>query len=416
MRAIGRSAIATPQQRRLNSIFIVAQVGLTLLVLVSAGLLVRSMWRLVTQEKGFATENLAVFRVALPQSNYSEYPKRIQFYDQLLGKLRALPGVESAASGDSIPLRAGSNGYFSVAGTTWVKGQEPLADKFVVSPEFHRTFGITLLKGRDFDPALDKLPANPGGPVSASVIINQAFADKYFPGKDPVGQRVAWGSDSANAQAGYTWDVVVGVVSDARMVSLDRAVNPAMYASHHQSPASAQYVAVRSRLDPAAILPALREQLRSLDPELPLTTLRTMRFYVDDALAQRKLITWTVGAAASTSLLLAVLGLYSVVAYTVAQQTREIGVRMALGAAPGNIRDWVLKRGVVLVALGIFAGIACSMVVSRLLGSLVYDVSAWDPVTYGAVALLLGLTALLACRIPARRAASIDPLVALRSE
>jgi putative ABC transport system permease protein len=160
----------------------------------------------------------------------------------------------------------------------------------------------------------------------------------------------------------------------------------------------------------------LREQLRSLDPELPLTTLRTMRLYVDDTLAQRKLITWTIASAAITSLLLAVLGLYSVVAYTVAQQTREIGVRMALGAAPGNIRDWVLKRGVVLVALGILAGIAGSMVVSRLLGSLVYDVSAWDPVTYGAVALLLGLTALLACWIPARRAARIDPLVALRSE
>jgi len=415
MRAIGRSAIATPQQRRLNSLFIVAQVGLTLLVLVSAGLLVRSMHRLITQEKGFAVENIAIFRVALPQASYPDATARQRFYDSLLGRLRALPGIESAAAGDSIPLRTNSNGYFSVPGIDWVKGQEPLADKLIVSPDYFRTFGISLLKGRDFDANLDRRPEGEGR-FPVSLIVNESFARKYFGDKDPIGQRVAWNTDSANRDANYVWDVVVGVVADARMVSLDREVGPAMYAPHTQSSWGLNYFAVRTRLDPAALLPMFREQLRALDPGLPLTTVRPMQLYVDDLLAQRKLITWTIASAAVTSLLLAVLGLYSVVAYTVAQQTREIGMRMALGAAPGNIRDWVLKRGVVLVALGILAGGACSALVSRMLGSLIYDVSAWDPVTYAAVAGLLGLTALLACWLPAMRAARVDPLQALRAE
>jgi len=415
MRAIGRSAVASPQQRRLSNLFIVAQVGLTLLVLVSAGLLVRSMHRLITQEKGFAVEHIAVMRVALPQATYADEASRVRFYDALLARLRALPGIESVAAGDSIPLRTNSNGYFSVPGIDWPKGQEPLADKLVVSPGYFSTFGISLLKGRDFDANLDRRPEGEGR-FSASIIINDAFARKYFPGRDPIGQRVAWGSDRANQESNYTWDTVIGVVADARMVSLDREVGPAMYAPHTQAAWGLNYFAARTRLDPAALLPMFREQLRALDPGLPLTAVRPMRLYVDDLLAQRKLITWTIAAAALTSLLLAVLGLYSVVAYTVAQQTREIGVRMALGAAPGNIRDWVLKRGVVLVAFGIAAGAGASALVSRMLGSLIYDISAWDPATYGSVAALLGLTALLACWLPARRAARVDPLVALRAE
>lgn len=412
MRAIGRSAVATPQQRRLNNLFIVAQVGLTLLILIGAGLLVRSMHRLLTQDKGFATENIAVIRVALPGSIYGEQAKRTRFFEQLLANVRALPGIEAATAGDSIPLRAGSNGYFSLPGVTWTRGQEPLVDKFVASPDFFRTFGITLLRGRDFDASLDRLaPDGTRGP--SSIIVNEAFAGKFFPGQDPVGQRVGWGRVDAN---GDNWDVIVGVVSNARMVSLDRDPIPAMYISHTQFSYTSQYVAVRSRLDPAALLPMLREQLRALDADLPLTQIRTMEFYVDEALAQRRLITWTIGAAALTSLALAVLGLYSVIAYTVAQQTREIGVRMAIGAQPGLIGRWVLARGFKLVVIGVLLGLGASFLVGRLLGSLVYGVSAWDPVTYVGVVGLLGVVALLACWLPARRAARTDPLVALRAE
>lgn len=416
MHAIGRSSTATPQQRRLNNLFIVAQVGLTLLVLVSAGLLVRSMHRLLTQDRGFTAENISVFRVSLPSSRYgADAGKREQFYTQLLARLRALPGVASAASGDSIPLRSGSNGYFSVPGVTWVKGQEPLADKFNVSPGFCQTFGISLLKGRDFDPALDR-PAEHEGPFSASVIVNEAFAKRYFGGKDPVGQRVAYNSDSANSESNFTWDTIIGVVSNARMVALDREAEPAMYITYHQRPIATQFIAVRSPLDPAALLPVLREQLRALDPDLPLTQLTTMQAVVDGALAQRRLITWTIGSAAGVALALAMLGLYSVIAYTVAQQTREIGVRMAIGARPELIGRWVLTRGLRLVALGILLGLVGSYAVTRMLGSLIYDVAAWDFLTYAGVIALLATAALLACWLPARRAARIDPLVALRTE
>jgi putative ABC transport system permease protein len=268
MRAIGRSSTASPQQRRLNNLFVIAQVGLTLLVLVSAGLLVRSMHRLLTQERGFATENISLFRVALPASRYADADKRAQFYAQLLERVRGLPGVTSAASGDSVPLRSNSNGYFTLPGVTWPKGQEPLADKLWVSGDFFKTFGITLLKGRDFDPSLDRLPeANQD--YSAHVIVNETFAKKYFGDKDPIGQRLSGFGRSSDKET--TWDVVGGVVSDARIVSLDREVTPALYVSVYQSPSAGQYVAVRSNLDPAALLPQLREQLRALDAELPLT-------------------------------------------------------------------------------------------------------------------------------------------------
>lgn len=415
MRAIGRSAIATPQQRRLNNLFIVAQVALTLLVLVSAGLLTRSMWRLMTQEKGFAVDNLAIFRVSLSPVTYPEPAKRIQFYNQLLEKIRALPGVSSAAIGDSVPLRSSSNGYFGLPGVSWPKGQEPLADKFTVSPDFFRTFGLAVKRGRDFDATLDKIPAG-GGAFPAAVIVNEAFAKKYFGDKDPIGQRIAWDSDGANVPANFTWDVVVGVVSDARLVSLEKEPNPGIFTTTDQLCYPSQYLSLRTTLDPSSLLTTVREQVRSLDADIPLTQVRTMRFYVESELAQRKLITWTIASAAGAALLLAVLGLYSVIAYTVAQQTREIGVRMAIGAEPPMIGRWVLGRGLKLVALGIVLGIGGSFVVGQLLGNLIYGVSSWDLLTYGAVVALLSSVALLACWIPARRASRIDPLVALRAE
>lgn len=415
MRAIGRSSTASPQQRRLNNTFVVAQVGLTLLVLVSAGLLVRSMHRLLTQERGFTSENISVFRVALPPVRYEDAAQRAQFYAQLLERIRALPGITSAASGDSVPLRSGSNGYFALPGVTWPRGQEPLADKLWISQDYLKTFGIALLKGRDFDPSLDRLP-EPEKDFAAAVIVNEAFAKKYFGDQDPIGQRISASGRARNDTAEPIWDIVVGLVSNARVVSLDREVNPAIYIATHQTPFPAQYVAVRSTLDPAALLPQLRDQLRALDPELPLTQLTTMEGVVAGAVAQRKLITWTIGSAALVALALAMLGLYSVIAYTVAQQTREIGVRMAIGAEPPMIGRWVLSRGLKLVVVGIVLGLAGSFLVGQLLGSLVYGVSRWDPLTYGGVVLLLGTIALLACWLPARRAARVDPLVALRSE
>lgn len=411
LRAIGRSALATPQQRRLNNLFVVAQVALTLLVLVGAGLLGRSLHRLITQEWGFATEHVSIFRVALPGAIYPTSAERARFFDQLLARLRPLPGVESAAVGDSIPLRTSSNGYFALPDLAWTRGQEPLVDKLVVSPDFFRTFGIPLLKGRDFDATIDR-PAPDGRRPAGAVIINETFAKRYFGDRDPIGQPIGWNLPAS----AHGWDVIVGVVGDARMVSLDREVGPAMYASTTQAASPSLFVAVRSPLAPAALLPMVREQVRSLDAGIPVTAVRPMQAYVDDALAQRQLITWTIGAAALTALALAVLGLYSVIAGTVAQQTREIGVRMAIGAPPVQIRRWVLGRGLRLVAAGIVLGVGASFLVSRLLGTLVYGVPAWDPPTYAGVALLLTLTALLACWVPARRAARVDPLVALRAE
>lgn len=416
LRTLGRSATARPGQRRLNNLFIVAQVGLTMVALVGAGLLGRSMYRLLTQEKGFATENISVFRVALPDATYGkDAAKRLQFYSQLLERIQALPGISAATSGDNIPLRAGTNGTFSVPGINWVKGQVPVADKFIVSPQFFKTFGVPLLKGRNFDPSLDRLPGKPG-PYPAAVIINESFARKYYGDKDPVGQRIASDNESANSHPDFVWDTVVGVVADARMVSLDREVGPAIFISTQQLPVSLQFVAVRSALDPAALLPVLREQLRSLDPALPLTQLKTMQVIFDETIAQRRLITWTIVGAAALALGLTMLGLYSVIAYTVAQQTREIGVRLAIGAQPGVISRWVLSHGLRLVLAGVLLGAAGSYGVAQLLGSLIYGVSAWDPLTYGAVATLLILVALLACWLPARRAARIDPLIALRAE
>ncbi|MBI3886382.1 MAG: ABC transporter permease [Opitutae bacterium] len=415
MRSVGRSAVSTPQQRRLNHLFVVAQVGLTLLVLACAGLLVRSMHRLATQERGFSTDNLVTFHVDLPDAVYRQPGQRVRFFAQLLDRLRAIPGVEAAAAGDSLPLRSGTNGGFSVPGLTWPRGQEPLSDQLIVGPGYFRTFGIALQQGRDFDPALDRLPEGDGH-FSASVIINESMARKYFSGRNPVGQPIGFSGDDGNQRADYVWDKVIGVVADARMVSLDREPGPAMYVSYTQAAPGSLYLAVRSKLDPAALLKPLREQLQSLDKHLPLSRLHTMQGYLDDALAQRKVITWTIASAAAVALGLAMLGLYSVIACTVTQQTREIGVRAALGAEPRMIGAWVLRRGVTLVGLGVVLGLGGSFIVSNLLGSLIYGVSAWDLVTYGTVVGTLAAVALLACWLPARRAARIDPVVALRTE
>ncbi len=415
LRAVGRSATSTSGQRRLNSFFVVAQVGLTLLVLIGAGLLVRSLHRLDREEKGFRVDTIATFQLSLPKEHYQDNTQRIQFFDQLLDRIQALPGVESAAAGNAVPLRLGSKIYFSLPGVTWPKGQAPLAGYLMVSPGYLKTFGLTLRKGRGFDPGLDHLPAQPGH-FSRSIIINESFARKYFGTRDPVGQHIGCDDDKTLADPNYAWDTIVGVISDAHLTSLEEEVEPAIYYSCQQLVSPSQYIVVRSTLDPVVLLPMLRGQLHQLDPGLPLTQLETMQGVVDQSFAQRRTITWTIGAAAAVALALAMLGLYSVIATTVAQQTRDIGVRLALGAEPGAIGRWVLAKGLRLVAAGLFLGLAFSYVMARLLGTLLYGVSAWDPLTYLAVIGLMSGIALLACWLPARRATRVDPMVALRME
>ena len=406
MRSIGRSASTTPQQRRLNHAFIVAQVAVTLVLLVGAGLLLRSMQRLLAQDLGFATEQVLVFRVTLPEAAYPKPEDRRSYFLRLTERLHSLPGVEAVTLGDSVPLNVSSNGGFLVKGIEWAKDKEPAAVKLSIGPEYFRTFGIRLVQGREFQPT-DRMGA-PG-----AVIVNEAFVRKYLGAGNPLGREVSFnGSDTDSGK----WDQVVGVVADARIEGLDREATPTMYACYLQSWAFSAQFALRTPLDTSVMLNPVRDTVYALDHEVPVTRLNSMRVLIESAVAQRKVITWTIGVAAVVALALAVLGLYSIIAYTVAQQTREIGIRMALGAAPESVSRWVLRSGLQLVALGVAIGTVASVLLNRIMGSLLYGINAWDPVTYGAVIAVLAGTAVFACWLPARRAASVDPLVALRSE
>jgi putative ABC transport system permease protein len=406
MRSVGRGGSSTPQQRRLNHAFIVAQVAVTLLLLVGAGLLLRSLHRLLTQNLGFSTEQVLVFRVNLPDAAYPKPADRRAFFERLGDQLHALPGVESVSLGDSIPLQVNSNGGFLVKGSVWKHGEEPIATKLSVGPDYFKTFGIRLLQGREFATS-----DRDGAPHA--LIVNQAFVKKYLPEGNPLGREMSFeDSDTLPAQ----WDQVVGVVADAQIDGLDRQVTPAIYSCYLQSWCGSMQVALRTPLDAGAMLNPVRDVVYRLDKEVPITRLNPMRVLLENSVAQRRIVTWTIGVAAVVALALAVLGLYSIIAYTVAQQTREIGVRMALGAPPETVGRWVLRRGLQLVTLGIIVGVGASLALNQVIGAMLFGITPWDPVTYAAVIAILSSTAVLACWLPARRAARVDPMVALRAE
>lgn len=405
-----RGAPGGARVHRLRSALVVCEVAVALVLLVGAGLLLRSFQRLSHVDPGFNTENLLTMRTVLPSAKYQQPEQRRAFYDELLRRVEGLPGVESAGMISFIPLSfSGMNFSFTVEGSRPVTDMNlPLAIYRVISPDYFRTMRIPTLRGRAFDrqDTVEK---------PAVVVVNRRLANQFWPGQDAVGKRVKVGpADSPNP-----WATVIGVVGDVRQVGLQGEQRLEMYATYKQDPRgfiAPRDLVVRSKAEPASIVAAVREQVWAVDKDQPVSNVRTMERVFANAVARERFQTLLLSLFAGLALVLAVVGLYGVMSYTVTQRTHEIGIRMALGAQRKEVLRLIIGQGMVLTLVGVALGLGVALGVTRLMAGILYDVTATDPTTFVAVAGLLAAVAFIACYIPARRATKVNPLVALRYE
>ncbi|HEX5725049.1 MAG TPA: ABC transporter permease [Longimicrobiaceae bacterium] len=406
---LGAAGRASPDRgrRRLRSFLVAAQVALAVVVLVGAGLLLRSFARLQGTDPGFDPRGVLTFQVSLPPLRYDSLDQRVAVWDEVLGRVAALPGVRAAGGVNPLPLSGDAwSASFMVEGQPVPPGGEyPHAEYAAVSPDYFRAMGISLHAGRAFTGA-DRA----GAPAVA--VVDERLARRYWPGEDPVGKRL-----SLAGQPDTVFTEVVGVVEHVRAVGLHQEGEPQVYVPLLQRSNRSAYMAVSApRGDPLRLAAAIRAEVRRADPELPIAKVATMEQVLARATADRQFSLVVLAVFAAAALLLAAVGIYGVASYLVAQRTREIGIRMALGARGADVLRLVAGEGLAVVAAGIVAGTVGALAFARLLSGLLYGLTATDPLTYLGVALLLGAVATAALLLPARRASRVDPVVALRAE
>lgn len=392
---------------RLRSVLLVSEVALALVLLIGAGLLLRSFSALITQRPGFNASDLVTGNVTLNGERYGSSASRARFWEAFEERMRALPGVRDVALTTDLPI-GGLPIFHNLAfeGKPMTAGTEPEVYYRGVNASYFRTMGIPLIKGRAFTTA-----DRDGAPAVA--IVNEAFAREYYPGEEVLGRRVRWASGDG------TWVTIVGVVADVRGLSLDQSEVPAVHAPYAQELNPWRRwmdVAVRADGNAAALAPLIRQEILALDRHVPVAKLRTMEDVLAASVADRRFNLVLLASFAAIALLLAVAGIYGVMSYLVVQRTRELGLRLALGATPGQVVQLVTGRGLLLASLGIAIGLAAAVMLARFIEAMLFTVTATDTPTFLAAALVLLLAAGLACFIPARRAGRIDPLIALRSE
>ena len=403
-----RGATAGVARRRLRHGLVVGEVALATVLVVGAALLLKSFWLTQRVDPGFAPDGLLVAQLELPSTRYDAPAKVVRFYDRLRGELEGVPGVQSVAVAYEHPLGEGWTSSFTIEGRDRPPvGLEPEARVRPVQPGYFKTVGVPLLRGRD---VTERDRAGGAG----AVLINEAFARVHFPNEDPIGRRIDRGTWFEGMPASYE---IVGIVADEPFLGLGRAADPALYFPHPQFPMSAMWIIVRSAsADPRALAEAVRERVWRLDPELPLDEAKTMREVLGSSVAEPRFNAALLSLFAGAALLLAAVGTYGVLSYTVLQRTSEIGVRMALGAPRGRVLRLVVGEGVGVAMLGVALGTATAFAFARVLSSLLQGVDERDPVVFGGVAGLLTLVVVAAAYLPARRASRIEPVVALRYE
>ena len=406
----GRGSSAANRRAFARNAFVVAQLGLALVLLTGSGLLIRSFVRLIGVDPGFDTGHLLTFKVSLPRAKYGKDPVCLAFFQQLLAKLSTVPGVRSATM-ESFPPLAG----LGAATAVHLLSQPPLAlsdlpvtNVQVVGSNYFSTMNIPLRAGRLFN-------AQELTEEKHVTIINQAFADKYLHGVNPLGQKAAIYMKSLS-ETELQPSEIIGVVGDVHQMGLDTVPEPTVYWPHPELVMSGMTILVRTANDPRLIAPAARAALQQLDPELPLAGVATMDQLLADSLSRSRFTMLLLGIFAGVALVLAAVGIYGLIAYSVTQRTQELGIRIALGAQRRDVLRLVLAQGTRLTFLGVAIGLFAALALSRLLSTLLFAVSATDPLTFAGVAALLAAVALLACFIPARRATRVDPIVALRYE
>lgn len=390
-----------------HSLLVMVEVALVAVLLVGAVLMLQSFRQLLAVDPGFKPQGVATFEVSLPWVRYSSDEQRAQFFEQARSQLNNLSGVRAVGAISDLPLSSSeSMNYIAIEGAEPVpRGKEPLAEDRAITPGYFEAMGVSLVSGRDFDERDDA-----GKPLVA--IVNEHLARQFFPEGDAVGKRIKWALDDKE------WRTIVGVVRDVRGYALEVSSRPQFYHPNAQSPWQDK-MSIVLRAD-ASALPSLRsaiqEELKKLDATLPVADYRTMQQLVTTAVARPRFTTLLLGLFATTALLLTIVGLYGVVAYGVNQRAREIGIRMALGAQQRTVLALIIRQGMRPALIGLSIGIAGAMALMRLLSSQLYEVNPTDPATFSIVALGLFFVSLVACYIPARRAAKTDPIEALRHE
>jgi len=388
-----------------RNIFVVAEVALALVLLVGAGLMIRSFIRLQSVETGFNPKNVLTMRLQVPKKKYPEPHQIIDFFKQAQDRIAALPGVQAVGAISYLPLNGGpaSRDAFKIIGQPApAPGQEPGVEVRVITPTYFRAMGIPLLKGRLLDERDVK--------ESRVLLINETMAKRYFPGVDPVGNQMEVFWDGSGP------DEIVGVVGDIREGALSKEPEPAIYWSHRREPYSGMALVVRASGDATRFGPAVQKEIRVLDPDQPVADVRTMKQVIAKSIARPRFNTLLLTIFAGVALVLASVGLYGVMNYSATQRTHEVGIRMALGATRADIMRLVVGNGMLLTLIGILIGVAASLMLTRVMASLLFGITATDVPTFLGVSAVLAAVALIANYIPARRATRVNPIIALRYE
>ena len=404
----GRSATSSRSQQRLRNAFVVGELAVALVLLVGAGLLVKTFWKLRNVDPGFTPDHLVTMRVELPETRYKEVDPQTRFRTQALANMNSLPGTQAAMVSE-LPLSGDSLDHdFVIEGRPPIApGDEPSLETRSVMGDYFHVMHIPLKTGRDFQtPDFDQKAPLVG-------IVNDEMVKQYFPGENPLGKRVRWARDPE-----VHWIEIVGVVGNVKHFGLDLPEQPALYSPYTQIDPWKRWMsfAVRTQADPFAMTQALKEQIWKVDSQLPITRVQTMNEVAAASFDARRFNMFLLTLFASLALVLAAVGVYGVMSYAVTQRTHEIGIRMALGAQVGNVMRLVMKSGLMIATVGVVLGLAGAFALTRLMSSLLFAVEPTDKATFTGVSLCLLLIALAACYIPARRATRVDPLQALRYE
>ena len=403
----GRAIGGSRGQHRFRRGLVAAQVGLSVVLLAAAALLIASFVRLSRQPSGFSTDHLWVGGIGLPPAQYPDPEARARFVDRLLAELKTTAGVEDSSVSDGVPLNGNRSSapYARVDGNPVPLNQRPLGLTRSVSPGFLKTFRIPLLAGRD-------LEERDGVDKPLTVLVSKSTAQRLFPNEDPIGKRIYFGTDNNTGLPAE----VVGIVGDVRSLRLDRANDVEFYRPWPQRSGAFMWVTIRAATKSEATSDLMRSVLKKIDPGLPIIQPGTMNEIMEQSLGERRLTMTLLGAFAGIALVLAMVGIYGAVAYTVEQRTGEIGVRMALGAQTRDVLRLVVRQGMTPVLIGLVAGLVAALWLGRYLNAQLYGVSAHNPTLLAATSATLIIVALLACLIPARRASLVNPIEALRAE
>ncbi|HEY6189219.1 MAG TPA: ABC transporter permease [Pyrinomonadaceae bacterium] len=403
----GRGSAEVPGRRRLRDLLVITEFALALPLLIGAGLMINSFMRLQQVNPGFEPDHILTVSLPLPALKYPKVEQAANFHKEMLRRVQALPGIKSASISTGLPLEGGETNDFKLEIRPTPPGKsDDVAEFMSISPEYFHTLSIPLLKGRYLTEQDDANAA----PV---MVISEAMAKRYFPGEDPIGMRLKTGGCTE-----CPWTTIVGVVGDVKNEGLRAEDDSAMYCPFTQEPFNIRMMTLvlRTEGDPASYVASVRREVNSIDPDLALADIRTMDQLMSRSLGQSRYRGVLLGIFAIVALTLAAVGIYGVIAYAVSQRTREIGIRIALGARKLDIFKMVVGHGMILSLIGVAIGVAASLMLTRYLSSLLYGVSSTDLTTFASVVVLLITVALLACSIPARRATRVDPMNALRHE